>query len=311
MATCQFRPVLYEGFQALELANDHVRLIALPEIGGKIASILHPPTQHEWLWRNPYLSYRRPEYDTSYIRLGDLGGLDECFPTVAPTAYPAPPWAGTAIPDHGELWCQAWETTALDISDQRMVWSAVCHGVRLPYRFERTLILEADSPGFELRYRVSNPTAFPMPFVWCIHPLLKLAPGMRLSLPAGIESAQVGSDRQIEALDDWLTIPPPEAGRAVKAYLTLAAGSSPVETALIYGERSLRFQFVPDEISHVGLWLNYGGWSGLNGPPYYNLGLEPCIGSSDSLAEAAAHPRQHGQIPPQAERRWSLTVRLT
>jgi len=38
----------------------------------------------------------------------------------------------------------------------------------------------------------------------------------------------------------------------------------------------------------LGLWLNYGGWSGDGGSPLRNIGIEPCIGMPDALDQAVA-----------------------
>ena len=51
--------------------------------------------EREWLFENPLLSYRLPEYGASYVRDFDAGGFDECFPTVGECYYPTAPWHGT------------------------------------------------------------------------------------------------------------------------------------------------------------------------------------------------------------------------
>ncbi|MBZ0298939.1 MAG: DUF5107 domain-containing protein, partial [Anaerolineae bacterium] len=295
---CELRRATLEGFAALHLANETLDLTILPEIGGKIASLVHRPSGCEWLWRSPHLKLHHPVYGASYIETSDLGGIDECFPTVAPVAYPTAPWQGTLIPDHGELWCQPWETAVLEDTPQRIVLSMQCHGVRLPYHFERTLTMEAGQPQIELRYRVSNLSHFAMPFVWSIHPLLCIHPGMRLVLPEAVTQVQVDMSTGDHfgspgAAQPWpllvdsdgerinlAEVQPPDYGRGVKLYAHLACAERPVEAGLTDGVRGLYFGFRPGEVTHVGLWLNYGGWSPQGIPPYYNLGLEPCIGGS-------------------------------
>jgi hypothetical protein len=46
--------------------------------------------------------------------------------------------------------------------------------------------------------------------------------------------------------------------------------------------------FSPVQIPYIGLSINLGGWP-LEGPGYYNLGLEPCNGYPDRLDVAARH----------------------
>ena len=47
---------------------------------------------------------------------------------------------------------------------------------------------------------------------------------------------------------------------------------------------------------HIGLWLNYGAWSGANTPPYYNAGVEPTGFPHDDLNASARG--QNSQLPP-------------
>jgi hypothetical protein len=60
----------------------------------------------------------------------------------------------------------------------------------------------------------------------------------------------------------------------------------------------------------LGIWLNLGAWAGDGGAPYYNLGLEPCIGAQDSLADAVTQYRLFETLHPGAERKWWLEVEL-
>ena len=56
------------------------------------------------------------------------------------------------------------------------------------------------------------------------------------------------------------------------------------------------------------------GWIRLthtgSGTPYFNLGLEPCIGAQDSLAEAVTARNLFEILPPRGSRTWWLEVEL-
>jgi hypothetical protein len=73
------------------------------------------------------------------------------------------------------------------------------------------------------------------------------------------------------------------------------------------GAHRFGFQFHSDEITHVGVWMNYGGWSGSESTPYYNLGLEPCIGGADSLV-AARGLGEYGILAAKQTKHWSLKM---
>ncbi|MBO9362931.1 MAG: hypothetical protein J7452_12100 [Thermoflexus sp.] len=61
-------------------------------------------------------------------------------------------------------------------------------------------------------------------------------------------------------------------------------------------------------VTHLGLWINAGGWSGAGTPPYRNLALEPGIGAPDDLTAAMQEWGSFGVLPPLREAEWSLTV---
>ena len=329
LKSCRLQKTQHQGFDALELINKHISLCIVPELGGKIVSIRYLPTRREWLWRNPHLTARRPVYSASFTKAFDFGGLDECFPTVTPVQFPDVPWAGVPIPDHGEVWGQPWDVDIVAATAERIVLSMGCHGVRLPYRFERTLTLTADDPTIHLAYRATNLTPFAMPFIWTIHPILQIEPGMRLSLPDGV--SQVRIDSTVDGFlgepgttcawplaanghgraVDLSQIPPPAAERAVKLFTLPLTGDDPVTTRLADGDgHGLGFRFLPTEITNVGLWLNYGRWTGIaDGEPYYNLGLEPCIGGADSLL-TASELGETAVLPPKQSRSWALDIIL-
>lgn len=322
--SCTLDNSTYEGFDSLTLRNQHLCLIVVPELGGKIASLIHTPTQREWLWRNPHLPLKKPMYDASYVEAFDTGGLDECFPAVAGGPYPDFPWDGVSIPDHGELWCQPWSAEVIESSAEKIVLMMACSGVRFPFRFERTLTIETNSRTITLEYAVTNQTQFDMPFIWSIHPLIRIEEGMSIKLPAGIDHVRLegainsqigGSGSQINWPiingHDLSKVPANDSGRAYKIFTPILDGNAEIETAIYdpSGEHALIFRFSPREISHVGLWMNYGAWSGIGSAPYFNLGLEPCIGSKDALPDAKAIS-EFGLLPAGKTRNWSLGLEI-
>ena len=79
----------------------------------------------------------------------------------------------------------------------------------------------------------------------------------------------------------------------------------------IVGGAELRLQFDPSEVTHMGLWLNYGGWSGVPGAaPYYNVAIEPAIGAQDDLALAVKHYNEYGELPPHGRQAWQVDLLL-
>ena len=75
------------------------------------------------------------------------------------------------------------------------------------------------------------------------------------------------------------------------------------------GER-LELVVRPDEVPQVGLWINCRGWAPPGNTPYYNLGLEPCIGAPDRLEDAIHEWGAAQFLQPGEERTWGLEVWL-
>ncbi len=310
------------GFEAVTVDNDVLALTLVPALGGKLASLRDQRTGREWLWRHPRLPYQLVPHGSSYVALADTGGWDECFPTVAACAYPSAPWAGAALQDHGELWSQ---TAALEVETTpaavtlRTRWQ----GVALPYTFERALTVAAGSATVRLAYACRNHAGAPMAVIWSAHPLLAIAPGMQLKVPStarfncwatvpgGLLPAQQGLTFPLTAGGhDLSTLPPASAALALKLWsdpLPAQAGWA----ALAAPDGELRFSWDPAELPQMAFWLNLGAWAYDGGEPYYNLGLEPCFGAQDSLAEAVEVHRLHATLPPGGEKTWALTVTLS
>ncbi|MBU6428749.1 MAG: hypothetical protein KGR26_07065, partial [Cyanobacteria bacterium REEB65] len=237
----------------------------------------------------------------SYVATFDTGGWDECFPAISPGPYPSGPWQGTPIPDHGDLWGSAWEV--LCANDARIELAVMAP--RFPVRFERALSLTES--GLRLDYRVENQTAFDVAFLWCAHPLLASGPRMQLVLPDDTRLRQLGKNFG-EPFEPPPALPAPNSQLAVKAF-----GRSPPAgwAALQDGDAEFRLQWDPRTVTHLGIWLNADGWSGVPGaPPYYNLAIEPGIGSGDDLAFAVSTLNDAGRLPAREWMEWTLYLHL-
>lgn len=316
---------VFEGFRALTVENDLISCTMLPELGGKLSSLRDLRTGREWLWRNDCIPYRRDFNSSSYVREADTGGWDECFPTVAPCLYPQEPWQGVEIPDHGELWMQPWETElSAEPHDASIVVRARVPGNKLPYVFERAITLVADAATLRFDYTLRSQTQAPLSFIWSAHPIFAIEPGMRIMLPDDARM-RVYSCLPADLLNDEQTYIWPLEITASGQRLNLAeapsmrAGiacklwSEPLTQGwaeLVAQDGSVRFRFDPALLPQVGIWLNAGGWSGIGGTPYYNLGLEPCIGAQDSLWDAVEREQRYGILAPTGIRTWWLEVAL-
>jgi hypothetical protein len=272
---------------AVRLSAYDLALTAIPELGGKISSLQW--NGREVLAHNPHKPLRRAEYAAPYADY-DASGFDECFPTIGACQHPDAP--DVQAPDHGELWAIPWQEGVF----QNGLYLFV-NGFRFPYSFHRWIEI-AGMGHLRLRYEVRSSADRPYRYLWSAHPLLALRPGMGIHLPKGVRVRVDWSrdGRLGNLLDehpwpvttdssgntvDLSRILPDSAGLVDKLYTTRlqegwCALHDPTDGYYV------AMLFSPEQIPYLGLSINLGGWP-VEGPGYYNLGLEPCNGYPDRL----------------------------
>lgn len=287
---------------SIALKNSVLSLTVNPAYGGKITSLRDLRSGREWLWTNPHLhAEEKISYGCSYLEELDTGGWDEIFPSVSPCEVGI-----FKIPDHGDLVSLRWEI--LDSGPQHLEMAVSTRFA--PCRFTRRLELQGEI--LQVSYRLENLGPEAIPWLWCVHPLIAIEPGMRILLPTGIAmrtTGGLGIDPGIQikwphapglpALD---LIPEVSSGYAVKLFTTT---DDIDQVSIIAKDGQLQLSWDRNEIPSLGLWLNYGAWSGSGSPPYFNLGLEPSTAPFDSLAEAVMEKAAHILAPGEV-RTWSL-----
>jgi len=319
---CTANAVTWNGVAAFSLQNSLIKVVMVPALGGKIASLIDLRTNREWLWQNPEPDGIEAQYGADYVRY--LCGWDECFPSICQTAFPADPWLDVTIPDHGEIWSLPWNTRLKENGDSIELTSVV-QGKQLPYTFERTIQLNADAPELWMKYCATNHSDSPMPFIWSSHPTLAASPGDKLILPTdkmflfhslaerfGKQNSQISWPTATDAIGTKLNLsvlPRRETATSLKLFSTTSELSS-AALADSDSRSKLIFEFDPDQITNVGVWLNFGALSIIEGSPAsYCIAIEPCIGSTDDLS-LAYQSGEAAILAPRSRRRWQLKVRV-
>jgi galactose mutarotase-like enzyme len=310
-----------EGFDGIQIQTGVIGLTLLPELGGKVSSLYDLRTGREWLWRHPRYLYKRLPHGSSYIAEADTGGWDECFPSVSACLYPSEPWQGVAIQDHGELWSQRPECEIEEHGESITVQTR-WQGIALPYTFTRTITLTINSSVIRSNYEVLNNADQPMNFIWCIHPLLAIEPGMELHLPssarfqlAGTMPADLLPSTQnlqypFEAAGlNFPSLPEDTAACALKIWSNpLASGEG--WATLRARDGNLQMRWDTTLLPQLAVWMNFGAWAADGGTAYYNLGLEPCIGAQDSLSDAVTQYHLYAVLLPNNRKAWWLEIEL-
>lgn len=284
----------------VHLESDCLRVTLLPEVGCKIASILHKPNQFEALARPIGFETAKEEtklyaraYPGAPFDQFDLSGMDDCIPTIDPCSVEN---LGR-FADHGDAWSRPWNVFEEDRSACSV--KAYFRLSSIPLYFERHVRLDGNS--IFLDYRLLNESIDEHPWLWALHGLCRYERYAVLSWPEPYALLNAhGSEPFAFDMRNLSEVPEKQA---YKFYLTDPVPTG--EASILYPSQNMRFTLQWDEtlFPFLGGWINTGGSAGSR-----CIALEPTNGFYDRLDRAIANNKV-GRIAPGAEIFWQ--VRLT
>ena len=325
MATCRTE-VNEHGLHVIHLENDHLLVSLIPQAGGKISAITDKRSGRNWLWSNPYVPIRIPDYGGDFGLEQDSGGWDEILFSVDPCEIRIDDSTQLSVPDHGDLVGQSWNPVAAGESpDGHAVCRLSARGRAADYDWQRDVRVDAARAEVVLNYELKNTGNRSWPFFWCAHPLLAVDNGMTIRLPRKQEFSvnKIAAEGLQGATYDWPHLPLKDgrladlansfhdssalAGEATKVFVR---SSTPGVVSIITADDRERLTLEYDDtvMPWLGIWINNKGWSGCGSEPYENLGIEPATAPHDSLQDAinAGHTVE---LAPGDKREWSVTLR--
>jgi hypothetical protein len=264
------------------LESPGISVTMLPERGGKITSLRDTGRGREWL-ESPEGPLSGPADGSTEYDAGDMCGWDEMMPTISPCDYPG---TSVQLPDHGELWSKSWEVT----SHTPTSMSTSVRGDALPFRFDRTLRLEARS--LHIEYSVTTDSDDELRLLWAAHPLFAVSPGTRVILdPSEFDS----SFHDVSVADDF------GIGSSHKFFARLLTATS---TARIIDANGtfLALRWSRADAPYTGVWLDHMEYS-----RHPVVAIEPTNCPFDSLSEAVGTDLAW-TVSKYAPRRWSIDV---
>ncbi|HLV85876.1 MAG TPA: DUF4432 family protein [Candidatus Sulfotelmatobacter sp.] len=270
----------YRGLNAVVLENRVLRLIILPQAGGKIWQITYKPYDQDLLWNNPRVAPARLPMNSRYDDVWS-GGWDELFPNDEVAFI-----EGESYPDHGELWTGNWHPEVSSGSDEAAVRLKFTSPISA-FEIEKTIRLRRDQSRIEFRHRFTNRGSAPFPFLWKLHPAMAVSSQHRIDFPAMkvlLEPAFPGTVAGAPAAAEWpiiktptgnvdlRRITPETARQLIFFYGTEMKGNWCALTNTASG-LSCGLQFDSAVFPCCWLFATYGGWRN------YNVAvLEPCTG---------------------------------
>jgi hypothetical protein len=260
-----------DGLEAIEMENEFLRLLVLPEAGAKVWQIHYKPLGADLLWNNPSVGPARQALFASYDDAWS-GGWDELFPNDE-----AGELRGSNLPDHGELWTGEWQAERIDTDGAA--------GLRLRYTtpvshflVEKSLRLRPASAMVEVQYKLTNQGRDEFPFLFKLHPAFAVSADHRIDFPAmtvrrepefagtlgGTPLVFPWPDAQAgDTIVDLRQVPDEHSGALHFFYGTeLAAGWCGVTNRMTRLAAGLRFD--PEVFSSCWLFATHGGWRDLN-----------------------------------------------
>lgn len=300
-----------QNFPVIGLRTATAELAMVPALGGRIISLRSRRTGREWCWHQPRPDWLWVNQPGDSFGLSPQAGVDECLPSVAGCN-----WRGRVMPDHGELWTEAWTLDEAELAAQCL--SATVPLRISPFVFRRSIRVSATG-GFVFDYAVTNRGSGAEEVMWCLHPLFTIVAGDRLELPAEVTALRLNGgvgDRPINFGDTW-TYPEPFPGIRIDRLETpgmpqgcVKGFAGPLQSghaALVNdptGDR-LELEWDARTTPYLGLWLNRGHVG------FHHVALEPTNAAPDSLRDAVEKWQQFATIAAGATLHWSIAWRIT
>jgi hypothetical protein len=285
------------SLNAFVLDNDVLRLTIVPELGGKIVSLIRLESGYECLLQPP--DPRRAYWTRSYggnFEDYETSGFDECAPTVARCLYPEEPFLARQLPDHGDVWCLP---SVAEIVGEEIRLTTQMRS--LPLRFSKRIQIQEST--VRLDYEATNLSPSPVKFLWSAHPLLRVEPGAEIILPKEVNQVEVEWSKggRIGESGDKCAWPEGAESSGQKINLSRVVSPNSGTAEKLFSPRlsegfcgmflprvneGIAFRFEPRIVPYVGIWICQGGWPSSRVVKDFTVALEPCLGRPDSLEEA-------------------------
>ncbi|HZQ27359.1 MAG TPA: DUF4432 family protein [Acidimicrobiales bacterium] len=180
----------YRGLKTVVIENEVLRAVVLADKGADIYSLVHKPTDTEYLWRSPW-GVRNPRH---YVpTTGDGVGLwvdfyEGGWQTVVPAGGRPASYGNADLGQHGEASVMPWDSEIVSAGPERAVARFRVRLARTPLIVTKELSLVAGSPTLEVTETVTNVGAEDLPMVYGQHIALgppSLSDHCVIDLPGG------------------------------------------------------------------------------------------------------------------------------
>ncbi|AJA46655.1 hypothetical protein CPAST_c05550 [Clostridium pasteurianum DSM 525 = ATCC 6013] len=279
----------FKNMNSITLENDLLKVIIIPDLGGKLVSIYNKSSNFELLFQNKEDSYKKPELNSDFGSF-DASGFDDAFPTIDISKIN---YQGQEIlyPDHGEIWSSPFDYRFIDDYLELTFSSRI-----LPYNYKKVIHLEEDT--VKIKYTIANKGTSPFPCIWAMHCLVNCSEDMEIYFPKDTteiinvhDSTVLGKKNSIHSYPvtkdingkdyNLNRVGSKDLNKTEKYYINGIVNEG--ECSIYYPENSSLFMinFDKNKLPYVGFWVTEGGFRG-----DYNCALEPTNSFYDDIDTA-------------------------
>ena len=285
---------IFKGIESIVLENKLLKVVVLPSIGGKIASIYNKEKDFELLFQNKNSEYKHPKLNDDFAEY-DASGFDDAFPTIDLSEVN---YCGKKVsyPDHGEIWSSSldYKLSADDV--ELFLQSSI-----LPYYYKKTISLSDENLNIE--YHIKNTGTETFPCIWAMHCLVNCEENMELTFPKTTteilnvqDSINLGKKNtphqypitnNIRNQDYYLNKVGEKSCNNTEKYYANGAVSEG-NCSIYYPNHNMLYSvdFDKDKMPYLGFWVTEGGFRG-----DYNCAFEPTNGFYDGIETAKTNEK--------------------
>ena len=309
------KEIIFKGEKAIELHNKKIKVVILPQIGGKIASLYHKEKEFEFAFQNKENTYKRPKLYSSFAEF-DAAGLDDAFPTIDQCTVN---YHGKEViyPDHGEIWTSSFQVESIMDNKVTLKYESEI----LPYTYHKIIELKENSE-VEISYDIKNNGVDKIPCIFAAHFLVNCHQDMIINFPKGTEqivnvqpSERLGSVGTVHEIDaniskegtvheSLLSVLPAHSNNTEKYYVKDKVKEG--RCSILYKHVQLEYilKYDKEKLPYLGFWVTEGGFRG-----DYNCALEPTNGYYDSI-DIAERENKLYYINPKESLRFNIVIEI-
>lgn len=280
----------FKNSKAVQLENEYIKIVVIPSVGGKLASLFSKKKEFELAFQNKEDEYKNAKI---YDNFGcfDASGFDDAFPSINACMVKIGD-KEVEYPDHGEIWSGNF---SYDISGEKV--ELLFNSSILPYCYKKIVSIENNEVILE--YEITNNGSIDFPCIWAAHFLVNCHENIKLIMPDNTDDVinvtwstylgEIGETHSYPiALDQFGKeyfldrIYPESAKKSEKYYID--GEISEGKCGIYYPNIDLTYKIHFDKniMPYIGFWVTEGGFRG-----DYNCALEPANGFYDSIDIAA------------------------